>query len=130
MKAAATKVPNNYKLNREGNPLGLEIPTTTVLESIVTDPTSEATPMLNNSDLKSQEQRHPDPAGAHAEPAQSALESVSTFPRSAAITLMLHDSGLNSQKQGRPKLYRPVDPAMRVEAELEEIELEDVNSEI
>ena len=87
MKAAATKVPNNYKLNREGNPLGLESPTTTVLESIVTDPTSEATPMLNNSDLKSQERRHLDPAGAHAESAQSTLESVATVPRSAATTL-------------------------------------------
>ena len=142
LRSAATKVLNNYKLNTEGNPLE-ESPTsntsttstTTFLESVATDPRSEAT-MPNDNRLDSRERGHSElyrrvERATHVgpttrgEPASHLGPAMRVEPASAASS-MLNNSGLNSQEQGLAKMYRPVDPAMCVEPEESEIGDEEI----
>ena len=83
---------------------------------------STTTKVLNNYEL--------DMEGNSTRSPATILWSVATVLRSAA-TLMLDVSGLNSQEQGHPNLYKPVDPATgtRVESTHSSGEIEEMKRE-
>ena len=154
VRSAAIKVLNNYKLDMEGNPLRSP---TVVLESVATDPRSETTSMLNDSDLNRQERGYLESyrledLAMHVEPAHSSeeveearreigdeeieensLESPTTISGNVATdlrgetTLMLNDNWSNCQEQGCSELYRQVDRATHVEPAHSSEETEEVS---
>ena len=119
LRSAATKVLNNYQLDMEGNPL--ESSTTgTTLESVATDPRSDAT-MLNVNRWNSQDQGHSELCRRVERVMHEDLTTrvePATHVGPASTTTSIDDS----QEQGLAKLYMPVDPDTWVEPEESEIE--------